>query len=72
MLSWGVGRIWRVGNIRPNVDEVAIDEAGREGGHLKATTVTLPVFKSLSLTTLCGFLDFRNRAVCSAMSWRSQ
>ena len=50
-------------NIRPNDDEVAIDEAESEGGHLKATTVTLPVFKSLSLTTLCGFLDFRNRAV---------
>ena len=30
---------------------------------LNATTVSSPVCKSLSLTTLCGFLDFRNRAV---------
>ena len=41
--------------------------AARDVGHmlpdLNATTVSSPVCKSLSLTTLCGFLDFRTRGL---------
>jgi hypothetical protein len=35
---------------------------------LNATIVSSPVCKSFSLMVLLGFLDFRNRAVCNAMS----
>ena len=35
---------------------------------LNATIVSSPVCKSFNLTVLLGFLDFRNRAVCNAMS----
>src|SRR5512144_1149980 len=37
---------------------------------LNATTVSSPVCTSFSVTVLLGFCDFKNRAVCKAMSFR--
>ena len=39
---------------------------------LNATTVTSPVSRSFRVMVLLGFYDFKNRAVCKAMSFRSQ
>jgi hypothetical protein len=39
---------------------------------LNAITIFSPVFNSLSLTTLLGFLDFRICALCRARSFRSR
>ena len=39
---------------------------------LEAMTISSPVCKSFSLTTLLGFLDFRNSALCRARSFRSR
>ena len=47
----------------PPSDVFAARDVGHKLPDLNATTVSSPVCKSLSLTTLCGFLDFRKRAV---------
>ena len=49
---------------------LVLQDFGYSAG-LNATTVSSPICKSLSVMMLLGCRDFRNRAVCNAMSFRS-